>query len=93
MTRSEEIEHRLREALSPEHLALDDVSHRHRGHAGAASGAGHFEVLIVSAQFEGMNRLARHRAVYAALGEMIPDEVHALSARAFTPSEWSQQSQ
>lgn len=91
MDRSEKIEQRIRQALSPQHFALEDVSHRHRGHAGAASGAGHFEVVVVSSRFEGMNRVARHRAVYSALGAMIPDEVHALSAQAFTPAEWDQQ--
>jgi acid stress-induced BolA-like protein IbaG/YrbA len=50
----------------------------------------HFEARIVSAAFEGRSRVERHRLVYAALGERMREEIHALSMRTFTPAEWAQ---
>ena len=47
----------------------------------------HFEALVVSRAFDGLSRIARHRLVYAALGERMREEVHALSIRALTPEE------
>lgn len=47
----------------------------------------HFEALIVSPEFEGKNRIQRHQVVYAALGERMKSEIHALSMRTFTPEE------
>lgn len=49
----------------------------------------HFEALIVSAAFIGKNRVQRHQAVYAALGERMREEVHALSMKTLTPEEWT----
>ncbi|OFZ97114.1 MAG: BolA family transcriptional regulator [Betaproteobacteria bacterium RIFCSPLOWO2_02_FULL_62_17] len=49
----------------------------------------HFEALIVSAAFIGKNRVQRHQAVYAALGERMREEVHALSMKTLTPEEWA----
>ena len=74
-------------ALAPSHLAIADDSHKHAGHAGARGGQGHFGVDIVSAAFAGKPPLARHRLVYAALGERMGGEVHALSLRTLTPAE------
>ncbi len=88
MTRAQRIVDRLRTALEAERVDLEDESHLHRGHAGARGGAGHYRVLVVSARFAGLDRVARQRAIYRALGEMIPGEIHALSARALTPEEW-----
>ncbi len=83
------IETRLRETLEATHVEVIDESHLHAGHAGAASGGGHFRALIVSARFEGANSLARQRLVYAALAEEMRGEIHALSMRTLTPGEWS----
>lgn len=77
----------LEAAFEPELLEVIDDSHRHIGHAGARDGLGHFSVGIVSARFEGLLPLARHRAVYAALGQMMVTDIHALSIRARTPDE------
>ncbi len=85
--RPAEIERRLREAFDPESIHVEDESHKHAGHAGAATGLGHFRVSIVSAAFEGMNPLQRHRAVYAAMGEMMHTDIHALSIEALASSE------
>ncbi|HEX6138660.1 MAG TPA: BolA family protein [Casimicrobiaceae bacterium] len=75
-------------ALAPSHLEIRDDSARHAGHAGAASGAGHFSVTIVSQHFLGLTRLARHRAVLDRVGDLIPHPVHALAIDAFAPDEF-----
>lgn len=77
----------LEAALSPESLSVVDDSHRHAGHAGAQDGRGHYNVEIVSAAFAGLNPIARHRAVYAALGEMMTTDIHALAIKARAPGE------
>jgi BolA family transcriptional regulator, general stress-responsive regulator len=74
-------------ALRPVSLEIEDESHRHAGHAGAADGRGHFRVDVVSEAFAGLGPIARHRAIYAALGELMTTDIHALSIRARTPSE------
>ncbi|MBI2993796.1 MAG: BolA family transcriptional regulator [Gammaproteobacteria bacterium] len=77
---------RLERALSPRYLEIIDESRLHAGHAGAAQG-GHFAAVIVSEKFHGLSSLARHRLVYAALTDIMPGEVHALSIQALTPDE------
>jgi BolA protein len=77
----------LEAAFAPTALEVVDDSHRHVGHAGARDGRGHFIVDIVSERFAGLAPLARHRAVYAALGGMMSSDIHALSIRAATPAE------
>lgn len=74
-------------ALAPVSLEIEDESHRHAGHAGAADGRGHFRVDVVSEAFAGLGPIARHRAVYAALGDLMTTDIHALSIRARTPAE------
>ena len=85
--RIERIRERLSQALAPLSLEVTDDSHKHAGHAGARGGQGHFGVDIVSAAFVGKLSLARHRLVYAALGEMMQTDIHALAIRARTPDE------
>lgn len=80
------IEQRLA-TLAPELVELYDESGEHVGHAGAQTGGGHYQLLIVSPRFEGQSRVARHRLVYAALGEMMQKEIHALAITALTPLE------
>lgn len=75
-------------ALSPTALAIRDDSAKHAGHAGAASGAGHFSVTIVSEHFLGLTRLARHRAILERVGDLIPYPVHALAIEAYAPDEF-----
>jgi BolA protein len=75
-------------SLAPAVLELVDDSAAHAGHAGAAGGGGHFSLLIVSEQFAGLTRLARHRAVLDRVGDLIPYPVHALAIRAYTPEEF-----
>ncbi len=87
MTRVERIRIALQAELAPTALDVIDESHKHAGHAGARDGRGHFAVNIVSDAFAGLAPLARHRRVYAALGEMMQTDIHALSIRARTPPE------
>ena len=77
----------LEQAFAPGRLEIIDDSRRHSGHAGARDGRGHFNLEISSEAFAGMAPLARHRAVYAALGTMMQDDIHALAIRALAPGE------
>ena len=81
------IERLLSDALSPVELQVKDQSHLHEGHVGAKEGKGHFEVTVVSDEFSGLNRIARHRMVYDALGAFMDNEIHARQINAFSPSE------
>ena len=87
MTRIERIRTALEDALHPVSLEVLDDSHKHAGHEGARDGRGHFTVRVVSPVFAGKPSLARHRAVYAALGEMMQTDIHALAIEARTPDE------
>lgn len=74
-------------ALQPSRLEISDDSARHAGHEGAKGGGGHYSLTIVSPQFSGKNTLARHRLIYAALGPMMQQQIHALAIRAYAPGE------
>ena len=78
---------RLQAAFAPEVLKVIDDSHKHVGHAGARDGRGHFRVEIRSEAFAGLSSLARHRAVYASLGDMMTTDIHALSLPASAASD------
>lgn len=86
MNTADRIRERLA-ALEPESYTLNDDSAAHRGHAGAASGGGHFSLTIVSPKFRNLSTLARHRLVYQAMGELMQRDIHALSISALTPEE------
>ncbi len=85
-TRIAAIRARLEAAFAPAQIDIIDDSARHAGHAGARDGRGHFKVHIVSAAFAGMPPLARHRAVYTALGELMQTDIHALQIEALPPT-------
>ena len=87
MSRVERIRAALESALQPLSLDVLDDSHKHAGHEGARDGRGHFTVRIVSPVFAGKAPLARHRAIYAALGEMMQTDIHALAIEAKAPGE------
>lgn len=87
MSVADEIRARLA-SLAPERLDLEDESERHRGHAGWRDGGNtHWRLTIVSAEFAGKNTVARHRMVYAALGELMQHPIHALAITARAPGE------
>ncbi|NIJ69161.1 BolA family protein [Xanthomonas sp. 60] len=85
--RMERMRAALQQSLSPTHLVITDDSHLHAGHAGARDGRGHFSVNVVSEAFRGRLPLARHRAIYSALGSMMETDIHALSIIAKAPGE------
>jgi len=74
-------------ALEPELIQIYDESAEHAGHAGAASGGGHYQLIVVSRRFEGQSRVTRHRLVYQAVADLMQTKVHALSITALTPAE------
>ena len=80
MSVTHEIETRLEAAFAPTELTVIDESEKHRGHAGYQEGGeSHFHVAIRAAAFADMNRIARHRAVHAALGPDLVGRIHALA--------------
>jgi len=79
---------RLRSALAPTAIELVDDSEEHRGHAGHDErGESHFRLAIESPAFTGKSRVERQRMVYAALGDLMRERVHALTIRATAPGE------
>ena len=86
-TRMERMRSRFQAALAPLELTLEDDSALHAGHAGAASGGGHYNVRIVSLQFEGLKLVTRHRLVYDSVHDMMHKEIHALAITALAPYE------
>ena len=85
--RMEKIRARLEAAFSPIECQLEDESALHAGHAGAASGGGHYRVRVVASQFEGQRLIARHRLVYDSVQDMMHTDIHALAITALAPSE------
>lgn len=84
---AEQIEAALRTAITPlQALQVLNESHLHAGHVGAGEGS-HWRVRITSERMAGLNRLARHRLVYDALRDVIPQGVHALAIEAKSPTE------
>lgn len=81
-----EIKSRLA-VLTPQHVEIIDESALHAGHAGAKSGGGHYQLTLISPAFSGQNIVARHRAIYQALGDLMSTRVHALSIIAYSPEE------
>ncbi|MFL9879810.1 BolA family transcriptional regulator [Herbaspirillum rhizosphaerae] len=85
--RQDLIRERLLATFSPSECLVEDESALHAGHAGAASGGGHYRVRLISSVFEGKNRLIRHRLVYDCLADMMHKDIHALAIIAIAPSE------
>ena len=74
-------------ALEPLAIEVTDDSAAHRGHAGAASGGGHYQLRLISARFAGQSKLVRHRLVYDLLAELMQREIHALAMNLQAPDE------
>ena len=85
MDRKERISVRLRESMSPVVLEVENESHGHNVPRGSET---HFKVVIVAPAFEGKSPVARHKLVYAALGDELQQGLHALAITARTPAEW-----
>lgn len=85
-SRIEKIQQRLA-VLNPVSCQIEDDSALHAGHAGAASGGGHYRLKIVSEKFNGVKLIERHRLVYDAVGDLMQTEIHALVITALAPLE------
>jgi BolA protein len=85
--RLEQLRSRLQAALAPVELEIIDETARHAGHAGAASGGGHYILHIVADAFAGKSLIQRHRLVFDAVGDMMHADIHALSIQAKAPGE------
>jgi BolA protein len=75
------------DVLTPIEISIADESALHAGHAGAASGGGHYRMTLVSAAFAGQPRVKRHRLVYDALADLMQREIHALAMTLLAPDE------
>ncbi len=84
-SRESRLRQRLESRFTPSVLIIEDQSHLHVGHAGAAGGHSHFKVTIVAEAFRGMAPVARHRLVYAAVDDMLRTDIHALAIEASPP--------
>tara|TARA_B100001059_G_C17824761_1_gene580669 strand:- start:696 stop:959 length:264 start_codon:yes stop_codon:yes gene_type:complete len=75
------IEKKLTDSFSPDHLVIKDQSHLHTGHHGAKKGLGHYEIIITSKIFQKLNRVECHRLIFESLGEMMVTDIHALKIK------------
>ncbi|MDR2195536.1 MAG: BolA/IbaG family iron-sulfur metabolism protein [Gallionellaceae bacterium] len=75
MVTPESIQHGIEQNMATEYVEVDGDGH-------------HFEAVIVSAEFVGLNRVRRHQRVYRAVGDRMKEEIHALSMKTYTPEEW-----
>ncbi len=81
MNRTELIHKKLTEAFAPSTLEVVDEGHLHVGHPGTRDGRGHFAVSICAEAFAGKSKLQQHQMIYKALGEMMEQDIHALSIK------------
>ncbi len=82
------ITEKLTEAFTPDNLDVVNESHLHAGHAGSpGTGSSHFRVTIVSAKFDGLARVDRHRLVNESLAQELAGPVHALTLKTLSPAE------
>jgi BolA protein len=84
-SREQRLRRLLESRFSPQLLVIEDESHLHAGHAGAAGGQSHFRVRIVAEAFRGVPPVARHRLVYAAVDDLLKTDIHALAIEASPP--------
>jgi intracellular septation protein len=85
-SRARRLRERLEGRFTPSLLTIDDESHLHAGHAGAAGGQSHFRIRIVAEAFRGISPVARHRLVYAAVDDLLKTDIHALAIEASAPA-------
>jgi BolA protein len=84
-SREQRLRERLESRFAPVLLSIEDESHLHAGHAGAAGGLGHFRITIVAEAFRGVSAVGRHRLVYAAVDDLLKTDIHALAIEASPP--------
>jgi BolA family transcriptional regulator, general stress-responsive regulator len=86
-SRADRLRERLQERFAPVQLTIEDESHFHAGHAGAAGGHSHFRIRIIAEAFRGTSPVARHRLIYAAVDDLMKTDIHALAIEALPPSD------
>jgi BolA protein len=84
-SREQRLRERLEARFAPALLTIEDESHLHAGHAGAADGHSHFRIRILAEAFRGLSPVARHRLVYAAVEDLLKSDIHALAIEALPP--------
>lgn len=85
----DEIKQILEKKFPQDHIGVVNESHLHSGHAGSPrTGQSHFNVLVVSDEFEKMSKIQRHQFIYSALNPLFEKGLHALSMRLYTQSEY-----
>ena len=90
MSRQKQIQELVNEAFRVTHLQLDNESHMHSVPPNSET---HFKLTLVSADFEGKRKVARHQMVYALVGELMQEGLHALAIHSYTPEEWDEKNQ
>jgi len=85
MTVQQDIEQQLAQQFAPLFLDVANESHMHSVPVNSET---HFKVVLVSAQFDGLRKVARHQQVYAALASQLAGPVHALALHTYTSAEW-----
>ena len=84
----DEIKNRIAENLTSAKVEIVDQSHQHSGHSDPDKGA-HFNAVIISTDFDGLNLVQRHQQIYKILGKDMGSRIHAFSMKTFTPKEFS----
>ena len=82
----ESIERKITQSLTPAHLEVINESHMHNVPPGSES---HFKVIVVTDEFDGLNRVRRHQRINGILEKELREDIHALSMQTMTPGEWS----
>jgi intracellular septation protein len=83
--RAQRLRERLESRFAPAQLTVEDESHLHEGHVGAAGGQSHFRIRIVAEAFRDIPSVARHRLIYAAVDDLMKSDIHALAIEALAP--------
>ena len=81
------IRQRLEEAFQPQHLEVVNESSQHNVPPGSES---HFKVVVISAEFEGKNLVARHRMINEILADELQNKIHALALHTYTAADWEE---
>ena len=87
MSIQQDIHDKLSQQFAPEHLEVNNESHMHSVPANSET---HFRVVLVTGEFEGKRKVARHQLVYGLLAAELEGPVHALALHTYTPEEWRQ---
>ena len=77
----------LDKEFKPDTLKIKDLSYLHKNHEGSKSGKGHYSIYIVSSFFDNISSIQKHKMIYDALGDIMENEIHALTIKAYAKNE------